>query len=638
MARIVDYIWIADFETVTENTSYFREHNDTKVLLYYTKDLQGKYDDMGVSIDELMLFYMSLGKSIKVYFHNLSFDGDFLLKWITQRYPMVNKLEKDKIGFTVLRQGSQLYEIQLRYYQQYYQKYYTIIFRCSYRILSAPVETLGKSVGIAKYKKGEDVNSFYDVEPKDRLKDYDPQFLEYCKRDVEIVRLALLAFDDAMEWIKTEWPFLGNFKWHGKLTASAISLKLQKSYVRANYHKSIVTGFKHTHFDNELATKFYFGGFTQFNIDLQGKEIKCNNGIGIDINSAHPFSMTKKLPYGDIFEMSDFNYKAYNLKQDDVVEFYEIDVESAESIYGKFAFLANWPKYEKMNGAMNQFRYLFNCYNFKCFYMRDEWELLQKLYEITGAKIVKHYWCYAAPYLKEWVHLMYKFKSDFKEQGKEGLSWTFKILLNSGYGIHAKRNEFDEYYVCKDKNEYDKLMPGTHLTFNKKEYVVSDKVSDLHELENQYIRIIKLVIPPKANNKFIACAITAYSRIHLWETMLKIGIENCAYCDTDSIYIHNSPDLKKLDIKLDPYELGAWDVENEYSHIFVKGAKSYYLKNENGIIKAKYSGITGKYLKDNLGPDIYKSTYLEKSKLQKIRCKSGTILRWKDYVPKERFI
>lgn len=637
MAKIIDNIWVADFETVTVNTNYYKEHNDTKVLLYYTKELWGERDDIGVSIDQMLMFYMSLGESIMVYFHNLSFDGDFLLKWITTRYKMYNKLKKDTPGFIVIRQGSQIYEIKLRYYSKYYQKYYSITFRCSYRILSCGVETLGKSVGIDKYKANENVLDFYDVEPQDSIEKYDKNFVEYCKRDVNIVRLSLLAFNDAMEFIKKEWPFLNKFKWYGKLTASSISLKLQKDYVRAHYHKSIVSGFKHSNDDNEIASKFYFGGFTQFNIDLQGKEQVCKNGIGIDINSAHPYSMTKNLPYGSLFDYDEYAFESYGYKDSDVLEFYEIDVESAESIYGSFAFLANWPKYNKEANHLIQFRYLFESHNFKCYYMKQEWEILCKLYEITNYKITKRYWCFSTDYLKEFVNLIYKFKSDFKEQNKEGLSLTFKIILNSGYGIHAKRNDFDSYYVCENKEEFEKLTPGTIFTYDKKEYEVSSKDSSLHCLENQYIVIIKPIKKPKANNKFIASAITAYSRIYLWETMLKIGIKNCAYCDTDSIYIHNAPkDLSALGIKLDPYELGAWDIENEFTHIFIKGAKSYYLKNDKGIIKAKYSGISGKYLKDNLGPDLYKQDNLENSKLTKIKCKSGTILVWKDYKPKKR--
>lgn len=640
MARVINEVWVADFETATPNTEYYKKYDDTKVLLWYTKSLKGDEEMMGVELTDMMYSYMSLGRSIMVFFHNLNFDGDFIIKWlIANGYTLYNKLLNDKVGFSILKNGRQIYEIKVRYYSAYHNDYYVIVFRCSWRILSHPVESLGKSVGIAKYKEGEDVKDFYDVEPREKLEDYPENFREYCKRDVDIVRLCLIAFDDAMNFLKKEYSFLNTFNWKSKLTASSISLKLQKEFVRHFHNPYIAKGFKHDDNDNQIATEFYFGGFTQFNFNIQGIQTPCKNGVGIDINSAHPFSMTKKLPYGKLYNMKETSWEDCKLTKDDVCEFFELQIDSAElKPPGCFALLANWPKYNGISdGPIYQFnRYLTEAYGFRCFYMREEFEALCKYYTFEGVTIVNHWWMMADKFLGEFVNQMYKFKSDFKAQGKEGLSWTFKIILNGGYGIHAKRNDYDAIYVCKDKDEYDSYKHGDNIKIGKYNYTIHLGKGDSHLIDGVYIHLCKIVDKPKANNKFIASAITAWSRIYLWEAMEKIGFDKCAYTDTDSIYTLEAPKNLGDVLHLDKYELGAWDIENTYTDIFVLGAKSYYIKKGDEFVKAKYSGINSKWLKDNLDESIYRSDNLEEANLTRRYTKSGVVLIWKDYAPKER--
>lgn len=640
MARVINNVWIADFETATVNTEYFKKYKDTKVLLAYAKSWDGSKDFMAANLDDMMLFYMTLRQSIMVFYHNLNFDGDFIIKWLVKKgYPLYNELERDKPGFSFLKNGRQIYEIKWRFY--FGRDYYTVVFRCSYRILSAGVEDLGKSVGIKKYNSGEDVSTFYDVEPCDNLNDYPVNFLDYCKRDVEIVRLCLIEFDNAINHIKSEWNTLKNFNWKSKLTASAIALKLQKEYVRMNKQYHIVKGFKQSSKDNELATEFYFGGFTQFNYNIQRIKTKCPNGIAIDINSAHPFSMTKKLPYGEVYNIDEVNYLDLGMSADDVCEFYELDIESAElKGQGCFALLANWPKYNNISSGpiFKKYRYLTEAYGFKCFYMKEEYEELCKHYIFKGVKVVKHYWLRANKYLSGYINTMYHYKSKFKEEGKPGLSLTFKIILNGGYGIHAKRNDYDNLWVCANEEEYNSYKHGDIITIRNKQNSIHIGIGESHKIPGCYIHVCKPIDKPLANNKFIACAITAWSRIYLWDTMNKIGFENCAYTDTDSIYMLNAPaNLDKV-VRLDKYELGAWDVECKYTDIYVLGAKSYFIKQADKFVKAKYSGINSKWLKDNLDEAVYKSDKLEEANLTRMYTESGIVLIWKDYVPKERNI
>lgn len=630
MPKSINHLFVLDFETVTENTQYFKQHQDTKVLLFHTKDLPGECEYTGVDLDDCMNYYMSLGHNIKVYCHNLSFDGTFILAWLCQRYKMVNKIKRYQVGFSALRQGSDIYEIKFHYYQEVFQRYYTIVFRCSYNICRSGVEDLGKSFGIKKYLDTDNPDDMYDVEPQDCLSKYDPAYINYCKRDVDIVRMALIELDKAFDFLKTEWPFISKFVWHEKLTAASISLKLQKEYVRFHYGDVWVRGFKHTNEENEFAKNFFYGGYTQFNVDIHDVETYCPNGVAIDINSAHPNSMTMKLPNGPINNMKDLDFHELGLSSNQVCEYYEIDFDRAESKYGGMSTLINWPKHNGIGNTNKNLRYLFQCGKGKCFYLKEEWEELCLHYDFENARVVNHYWIRADNYLAGFVHAMYQFKSDFKAKGKNGMSNVFKVILNGGYGIHAKRNDYEDYYVCESQEEYDRLKPGVTFTYNNKEYIVKDKRSDLHILDNQLIVIVETVIKPNANNMFIAATITAYSRIKLWQAMRHIGFENVAYADTDSIYAWNMPDNYQEFLEIDKYELGAWDVENKFSYIKVKGAKVYYIKNEQGeFTKAKFSGMNQRYLKDNLDERLYDVTKIPDCNLKPVRCKSGIILTWK---------
>lgn len=637
--NIIKNIWVADFETTTANTQYYKKHNDVCVVYGYMKQLyeNGEYEFL--TIEEMINQLVQEGKGAMIYFHNLSFDGDFILKWLTKRYKMYNKIPRNNTGFTVLRQANNIYEIVAQLWSKKSRKCIKLVFRCSYRILSAGVEALGKDVGLSKFT-GDEKEDFYDVEPVEKISDLPKQYIEYCKRDVEIVKRSLLQFEESIEWLKKQWTFLKGFKWNGKLTASSISLKLQKSYVYKHYGKTYTKGFKHTNEENDLATNFYFGGFTQFNNDYHDIETKCKRGICIDINSAHPFSMTKKLPYGRTFDYDEIKPETLALdNKDDILWFYEIYVERAESKTGGIACLANWPKINndrKLDKHESKFRYVFTLDDFTCYYMKEEWELMNKFYHFEGVKIKKKYWMFAKNYLKEFVDMVYKFKSDFKSEGKGALSNTFKIILNSGYGIHAKRNDFKEYYVCENKEEYDRLQPNKEFFIDKYLYRVSTTDSKIHELENQWIRIVERIEKPKANNKFIACAITAYSRIYLLEHVLKFGIDNCLYTDTDSIYVKDYKGELSDYAKIDKYELGAWDVEVEYDAFHVKGAKVYYAKKDGKFVKYKFSGITTKWLKDNLSYETFRASTLTDAKLAMESRASGRVLINKDYTPKER--
>lgn len=693
---IIKKILCADFETVTINTKYYQEHQDTKVLLWNIREKDSEnVVGIGTSIESFFDCLKSLKYSCIVYFHNLGWDGDFILKYLTQDHKMVYQLKKYQVAFSAFKDRGKIYRIDYQYRyngktinnndSSYYRK---IIFKCSYRMLSSGIDALGKDIGINKYEQGQDIQEFYDVEPKENYKDYDPKFVEYCLRDTLIMCRVLNAFDQTLNELyeseieydnyKIKLDFLKSSKWTNNLTISSFGRKIQSQMVYHNpllrykgndikkakkkhQGKHVKKGMTHSIKDNEIADYFYYGGFTQFNIRYHNKKIDCENGACIDVNSMHPFNMTKKLPYGDLHNMKDFDYKIIGLNENDVCEFYEIEFDYAENLHSGFACLLNWnnkiryiqqlhlkrkkdrnididQELDELVNSAN--RYLFDCGKSKCYYYKEEWIAIQKWYRFENVKIINHYWMKANRYLGFFVETFYNKRQEYKQAGKLAQANTFKIFLNAAYGVHGKKPDYITNYVCDNFKEYEKLQAGTHFTINHgtktKEYVVASYQSPLNQLENQYIISCNELDLDKANNKFIAAVVTSYSRIMLWDMILKLGVNNCVYCDTDSVYIRNFTKEQEKDLLdqglLHKTKLGAWDKETTFKAIWVKGAKRYEIYDHDGNKQStKFAGVSKKLLqKDNFNFKALDDEILVGASLKIKRCKSGLVLEPKD--------
>lgn len=632
---------MADFETVSPYTKYYEKHNDTKVMLYCLKSLDGSVKYMGISLKEFFKDLKSIKrrKAILIYFHNLSFDGDFILKWLdSNNFKGVNKLEEPN-QFTVLRQNRNIYKIDVLLQTDDNKELY-VSFHCSLKLLSSPVEALGKAIGVSKHNEDTQDANFYNLEPVKGLNEFPKAFVEYCERDVDIVRRSLIMFfENIDELCKNHW-YIKRPNYSKVLTIGGLAYSFQTQFT--DYfnleHKeetdyiSLKTDAK-TH---EIASKFYFGGFTQFNPNIQGQVIKCPNGQAHDVNSMYPSAMTQLLPYGSIYD-----FDVCEPPKDSIyLEYWELEIGSAISINGNFLCLANW---NKLNGDNNstKYRYVESLHNFRCYYLKEEFEALKKFYKFYNVKIIKRYWAKADYYLKPYINCFYKYKQDYSEKGMKAVANTFKILLNSSYGKHATRLTFDELYFCESEEKFKKLLELGIIEHNKKTGTVKE-VNEIIKLANQFM----LKFTPEQDksldnvfNKLIAATITAWSRIKLYNTLYEAGEENFLYCDTDSLYLKDiRPDNT---IKFDNYELGAWKYEDSFKFFITKGAKAYvYGDNPNFKEHKKhtFSGVNKKWLAKNFDLAFYETEEIamKEANLKVESCKSGLVLIWKDYQSKQR--
>lgn len=637
--QVIKEIWFSDLETATFESQYFKKHHDTTVNIWTLMNLNGDKYFHGTDLkDYFSKIKNEIQKNVYIYFHNLSWDGDFILKWLSKNgFTAVNQCDFSKpFQFCFFRSLSKIYAIKVAL-PSGFKKPQIITFKCSYLLLNASINDLGNGLGLSKFENFDE--KLYDLEPQKDINNYPKAYVNYAKRDTEIARRSFLNFSNEINnFLKKQPAHFKKFNWKDEYTIGAISYELQRLYLLKNY--KFKYAYKISMDDYLIADNFYFGGFTQFNPKIQNETVKCKKGHSFDINSAHPFSMTKLLPIS----------KLHNLKTEpipknkQVLEYLEIKVKRAYAIQDVLPCLINWPKVNKEFGvSFSNQRYSFQLDNFTCYYLKQEWELLQHFYKFEGIKIINHYWAFADYPLKQFTNDLYKFKIFHKKQKNKAMEHCYKILLNSAYGKHATRIKFGDFYICKDKDEWEQYQNEEILKFRKKDYEILHSHFTF-DLPGVYaLPILKVNDPKFLSNKLMAATITAWSRIYLLEGILKLGLKNFLYCDTDSVYVSNVE--KNIKIKLDDYELGAWKQEQAepFKYFYVQGSKCYVVANDAQLkepVKATFSGISKKWLKRNYSPGIYGSfdAPLEKANLKRLSCPSGLVIVPIDYQPKPRSI
>ncbi len=224
--------YVADFETATKKTEYYKNRKDTRVILAGLQKF-GKYDaeiEKFVSIEQFFKRVFD-SKSKTVWFHNLSFDGDFIIKYLVNELNFTIKTVAEKANeLQIFKQGNRLYYLKVVY--RYKRQLRKIYFRCSYLLLNSPIKSLGKDIQIEKYKDGQENDNFYNLEPVERLEDLPKDFLEYLERDITIANIALNNLETAISSAKTvKYYNLKNkspFNIYNKLTIGSIAYSMLK--------------------------------------------------------------------------------------------------------------------------------------------------------------------------------------------------------------------------------------------------------------------------------------------------------------------------------------------------------------------------------------------------------------------------
>ena len=171
--------YVADFETITRD-------GKECVWLYDICNLNNLEHCVGTKIEDFINFIDNLEYASRVYFHNLKFDGSFLIDYFLKNGYELTKEDNRSIKkntFTLLvTEFGQFFKIT---YKNKHGKQVELI--DSLKVLQLSVDKLAKDFKLPILKGSIDYN-------KKRDEDYIPSELEleYVKNDTEIVARSLI--------------------------------------------------------------------------------------------------------------------------------------------------------------------------------------------------------------------------------------------------------------------------------------------------------------------------------------------------------------------------------------------------------------------------------------------------------------
>lgn len=174
--------FVADFETATWLD------NETYVWAWSVCEIGSEQNiSFGNSIDTFLEFCQK-NKNSKIYFHNLKFDGEFIIwKLLNSGYKHVEeKIDREENSFsTLISDLGQFYQIEI-FYNKTKKGFNKITILDSLKIIPLPVRDISKAFGIEEKKLEIDYNKI-----REKNHELTKEEKDYISHDVVIVAKAL---------------------------------------------------------------------------------------------------------------------------------------------------------------------------------------------------------------------------------------------------------------------------------------------------------------------------------------------------------------------------------------------------------------------------------------------------------------
>ena len=471
-----------------------------------------------------------------VLFHNLKFDGEFILYYLLKNgFEYVDKKEKkDKSFSTLISDMGLFYQIEV-YFHVTKKHVKKITFRDSLKIINQSVESIAKTFKLEESKLKIDYNA-----PRERGHILTPEEKEYIKNDVVIVAKGLeYLYDMGLT----------------KMTAGSNALSEYKSIINPKMFEKLY--YKLTYECDKDLRQAYKGGFTYLNPVYEG--INVGEGEVLDVNSLYPSVMYNNLlPFGEPF-FYEGQYKEdiiYPLYIQRITCSFKIKKNKIPTIQIKHRqFIDN--EYLTSSGGEIVALTLTNV-DLKLFF--EQYDVEDLKYH-CGWKFKAMHGLFKE-YIDKWIGI----KNDATISGNKGLRQVAKIMLNSLYGKFA-----------------------TGLDVRSKIPYLEDDV--VHYLTTAPDRKDGVYLP-------MGCFITAYAREKTIRTsqaikdysIKKYGKDLYCYSDTDSIHTLLPVEELKQFCEIDDVKLGAWKHESHFTKAkFIR--QKTYLEEINGEMKITCAGL-----------------------------------------------
>ena len=555
----------ADFETTADDMA------ETRVWAWAVCTLKTYDIKHGTDIDGF-LRWCECAPNARVYFHNLKFDGKFLIDRLLKSGWEWSESSHARMPYTfttLISDMNQFYSIKL-----HYKKGHFVEFCDSLKIIPLPVAKIPEAFGFEAHESKLEIDY---TEHREVGHELTQEEIDYISADVRIVARALGELID-----------------HGatKITAGSNAIAEYKKTIGGE--KGFRRMFPVCDYDAEIRP-CYKGGFTYVNPEYRGKDIGA--GIVLDVNSLYPSVMAsicgELLPYGDpvLYEGE--------YVQDDRYPLY------IQTVHVDFTLKSDHIPCIQMKGNLSFL---------PTEYVRDsKGEQTLVLTSVDLALLKDHYDINSIRYGKGWKFkasraLFEKFimsanneKIEAARTGNAGKRYMAKLKMNSPYGKMAtnpikrcRRPILGEDGIVK----YEMLAP--------------------EHTDGMYLPV-GAFITAWARNKTIRAAQSVKHRF--------------VYADTDSLHLIGTDYPQELDI--DEYRLGAWKVESEFWRARFLRPKTYIEDDvKTGKLTVHCAGMPER-CHEHVTWENFKPGAKYSGKLYSKTVKGGIILYEGDFVIRE---
>lgn len=542
----------ADFETTTDE-------NDCRVWAYALCNIDD-YTDFryGNSIEEFFEFCSNPLHNYKLWFHNLKFDGIYILNYLFENgYTWIEdeKHKRDKTFTTLITDMGQFYSIVVFFKAKGHHINKVEIYDSLKIFPNFSVDKVAKGFNLPIQKLSIDYDEYRPI--GHRLTN---QEVDYIRNDVEIMARALKEM------------FMRGLT---KMTIASDAMKnFRDNFV--GFRKKFPLLSPEVDADIRLS---YRGGFTYVNEIYKEKPV--GKGIVLDVNSLYPSCMSSpyELPYDKPkrFEGKYQKDQIYPLYVQSITCSFDIKQNKIPSVQVK----------NSSDFIPNEYLKSSNGQEITLFLTKPDYELFIEQYNIhnptyNGGWKFKSSIGLFDGYVNHWTEQKIK-------AGKEGnapLRQISKLLLNSLYGRLALSGK------AKQKAPYFK------------EGVVKFHLLPEETRETIYIPVAAF-ITAYGRNRTIRT-----SQIIKDYTLNKYGEDRYYYSDTDSIHASlTDEDLEELKdlIKIDDFKLGYWAKEAEFDRaIYIR--QKCYIEDIKGKLQVTVAGLP-KYLAPLITFDNFKKGF-----------------------------
>ena len=398
MARVVKKL-VADFETTTDV-------EDCRVWASCIYDIEEKkIVHLSNNIEDFMEVLRQNSKNLElmVYFHNLKFDGEFILWWLYfNGFIYDESLSRANTFRTLITDTGLFYELEIRFYKKGVGKIVAI--RDSLKLIPLKVEQMAKAFGLNTLKGSIDYDRFREKGHK-----LTSEEIEYIKNDVIIVGDSLRnMFDAGLNKITISSNALADYKLSigGDTKFRRLYPKLEK-------------------IDDNFIREAYRGGYTYVNPNIQGKHIK-KNGMTFDVNSLYPSRMA--------YELLPYDMPIYYVGGYPKNEFYPLYIQHIKC---KFKLKKGYvPTIQLKNSQFKEHEYITNSgVERQHLYLTNiDLEVFLEHYEVTNIEYIDGYMFKGKHnlfqrYIDKWMRVKY----ESEVSGNKGMRQIAKLMLNSLY-------------------------------------------------------------------------------------------------------------------------------------------------------------------------------------------------------------